>query len=232
MKNIKLIGNTFGERIKSARLAKGLSQRQLSKLAGLSQPTINQLEAGKIKGTTKVLPLSRSLDVEPVWLLYGGSAGIDRDVIAGKPKNTEISQDNGQSLTKTVPFLPYDAIIDYITLAILPSNYKTRMIAMNVHDAVQKHMAFTVETDAMESKDNHRDSIYRGEEVIVNCSRQPASGDVVCLITKDSVRIRVYQTDGNQIYLKALNSDYAPMEMNDEIIIGGVITDVSRRLVK
>lgn len=63
--------NSFAERVRSRRIALGLTQSQLAKLAGLRQPDISKIELGKINETTKLLGLARALKCTPDWLETG-----------------------------------------------------------------------------------------------------------------------------------------------------------------
>ena len=67
--------NTLSERIKKAKLIKGLTQYQLSKLTGLSRSTINELESGYRDDITRetLLKLISVLDKNIIcddYLLY------------------------------------------------------------------------------------------------------------------------------------------------------------------
>jgi len=64
---------TLGERIREARLAKGLGQRGLAEASGVSQGHISHAESGKRQelGPTVLGALARALEVSPEWLLTG-----------------------------------------------------------------------------------------------------------------------------------------------------------------
>ncbi|WP_300347549.1 helix-turn-helix transcriptional regulator [Clostridium sp.] len=64
--------NTFGQRLKKARLIAGYSQNELSKLVGLSKSYINDLEAGTQTHISKdnILKLHEFLDKELVMNDY------------------------------------------------------------------------------------------------------------------------------------------------------------------
>ena len=69
---------TFGGRVKAARLRRGLSVQSLAELSGLSTSAIHRWEKGGIAGQrplrTTVIALARGLDVRELWLTGG-----DRD---------------------------------------------------------------------------------------------------------------------------------------------------------
>lgn len=63
---------TLGDRIRRAREAKKLTQRELAEIAGgISQQTLNNLETGISKSTGQLVPLALALGVKPEYLYYG-----------------------------------------------------------------------------------------------------------------------------------------------------------------
>ena len=62
---------TIGQRLRTARLARGLSQAQLARAAGLSSQAVNQIERGVHPAPrfTTIAALARVLDVTPSWLV-------------------------------------------------------------------------------------------------------------------------------------------------------------------
>lgn len=62
---------TLGQRIKSCREARGLTQGELGKSVGLDQTVISKLERGDMQETTKIVQLAQSLRVSAQWLATG-----------------------------------------------------------------------------------------------------------------------------------------------------------------
>lgn len=62
---------TFQERLKEARIKKGLSQGQLAKACGVSQGTIANLESGYRKQPRSIIEIARALGVDAEWLATG-----------------------------------------------------------------------------------------------------------------------------------------------------------------
>lgn len=58
-------------RLKEARIAAGLTCRQLAERAGLSNPVVAYIEAGRVPGVDTVERIAVALDVAPCWLAYG-----------------------------------------------------------------------------------------------------------------------------------------------------------------
>lgn len=62
---------TLAERLKLARKERGLSQKALGELVGVSQAAIQKIETEKAQSTNKILELAQALNVTPEWLNFG-----------------------------------------------------------------------------------------------------------------------------------------------------------------
>ncbi|WP_273901957.1 XRE family transcriptional regulator [Enterobacter hormaechei] len=62
---------TLAERLKKARSARGLTQKALGDLVGVSQAAIQKIETGKANQTTKLVEIANALGVMPDWLSSG-----------------------------------------------------------------------------------------------------------------------------------------------------------------
>ena len=62
---------TLSERLKEARLARGLTQKALGDLVGVSQAAIQKIETGKANQTTKIVEIANALGVRAEWLSPG-----------------------------------------------------------------------------------------------------------------------------------------------------------------
>lgn len=63
--------DTIGKRLKEARTATWMSQKELHEKSGVSQQMISKLESGKASATSSVVQLARALGVDPGWLVDG-----------------------------------------------------------------------------------------------------------------------------------------------------------------
>ena len=60
---------TIGERIREARKARSLTQKQLGELSGIAEPTIRRYELGKLNPKRETIAkIAKALDVHPVEL--------------------------------------------------------------------------------------------------------------------------------------------------------------------
>jgi len=63
---------TFGDRLKQARLTKGLLQTELAELVNISSPMLNQVERGSRNATAPLIKqLAIALEVSANWLVMG-----------------------------------------------------------------------------------------------------------------------------------------------------------------
>lgn len=69
---------SIGQRIKASRVSAKMSQYELAKKVGLSQPTLSDLENDMSKGSVKLASIAKALNVRPFWLETGrGSSNLD-----------------------------------------------------------------------------------------------------------------------------------------------------------
>jgi transcriptional regulator with XRE-family HTH domain len=81
----------LADRIKEARVQRGLSQAQLAAMAGVRQSAIGNLEAGIRKSTHNVLEIARALGVRPEWL-QDGIGSREAKAVALRPEVVEIAE--------------------------------------------------------------------------------------------------------------------------------------------
>lgn len=68
------IQQTLGERVKTTRISKKLSQSDLAKKIGISQGTIAHIENGRNKDTKHIFSIAKALNVSVEWLYYGDTS--------------------------------------------------------------------------------------------------------------------------------------------------------------
>ena len=63
----------FGERLRQARLQRGLTQEELARRASVSIVTVAKLERSEHRRPTvdTAVKLAKALGVDPAWLLFG-----------------------------------------------------------------------------------------------------------------------------------------------------------------
>src|SRR5689334_19178729 len=75
--------DTLARRLRFAREQKGIRQEDLARLAGVSQQTIQQIEAGMIKRPKKIGSIAKALEKSPAWLQFGTEEldSLDKEAI-------------------------------------------------------------------------------------------------------------------------------------------------------
>ncbi|WP_440590609.1 XRE family transcriptional regulator [Rheinheimera fenheensis] len=71
---------SVGKRVKEARQAAKLSQADLAKQVGITQPTLSELERGISQSSTHLISIAKICGVDPNWLLTGQLPGADNDL--------------------------------------------------------------------------------------------------------------------------------------------------------
>lgn len=62
---------TLAQRLKQARQNAGFTQSELAKLVGISQAAIQKIETGRAATSTRLIEISKALNVDPEWLSVG-----------------------------------------------------------------------------------------------------------------------------------------------------------------
>ena len=78
----------YGSAIRQLRLTRGLSQRQLAKISGVSQASISYIEDNDVTRTKFVEPLARALDVSPSMLEDLALSSRTENVVIGRKNRT------------------------------------------------------------------------------------------------------------------------------------------------
>lgn len=66
---------TISERLKQKRLELEMTQDELANAAGVSQQSIQLIEAGITKRPRFLFEIAKALDCDPSWLQYGNNDG-------------------------------------------------------------------------------------------------------------------------------------------------------------
>lgn len=82
---------TVGQRIKSMRGKKHMSQRKLAQAVGMSQPSLSDIEAGNTNApnAAHLLRIAAALEVDPLWLMTG-EGGADKPASATDAEMMEV----------------------------------------------------------------------------------------------------------------------------------------------
>lgn len=175
---------SLGERLKEARLKKGMTQDELGEaLGGLTGPAISSVEKGIAKtfrDPKLLLDAAKILDVSPIWLQFGlGDAEL---------------------ITETIPLIDWE---DVLNLPIKPSMVKRRLgTTVNVSPS---SYALKVDGNSMVAESGNEASFKEGSIVIVDPDLTPKSNNFVVVTTDNYPMLRKLVQDAGKQYLQPLN---------------------------
>ena len=217
----------FKDRLKHARKEKGLSQESLAKLSGLSQPTIANLEKGKIKTTAYINKLAKALNVSSEWLEEGKQ--IENYYI----KNNKLKEI--PFFIKKIPLLQWSdfsqSLISTHNIDDLLKLKETQGEILEMYfkdkNETQKKLGALIAgcQDAMVPIHPSPLTIYPNDVLIIEFEADANLGNIVIAKTSEGFLVRQYIQEGNRRLLKALNPQY-PIITDFEII--GVVVKTIR----
>ncbi|MGB9892556.1 XRE family transcriptional regulator [Thermodesulfovibrio yellowstonii] len=136
----------LGERIKQARIKKGLTQEELARRLGIAYPTLSKYENGhRIPDANLLSHLAKELDCDPGWLLIG-----DEDY-SEKAHDTDFI---------TVPFIEYKYYDD---------SEKTHSIKIKIDEEIRQEIGNIDNITILKiSGDDMAPTLHSGDLVIIN----------------------------------------------------------------
>lgn len=188
---------TIAERLKHARDAKGWSQEQLAKAAGVSQGTIGNIESGLRKSPRELLALAACLEVPPEWLKWG----------TGKPTAGNTSP--GPDMRGMVPLVSYvqagawDGAVD----SMQPGDADHWLQCPRAHSA--STYALRVRGESMTAL--HGRSYPEGCVIFVDpAQKAPPNGARIIAKCEgsDEVTFKVFKSEDSRVWLQPLNPMY------------------------
>ncbi|WP_239954325.1 LexA family transcriptional regulator [Pantoea sp. Z09] len=209
---LKMKMDTLSERLKQAMRYRGMSQASLAASAGLSQPSVWKITAGKSHTTKKLLDIARALEVSPDWLAHGKGEMIED--VHRNPR----SADHDLSIEGT-KF--YDGIK---IVSVWDEKGPT--------DTVTPVPEFIDTSNARAYKLKY-DSGYAdlpvGCLVVVDTAEQPGSNDYVLASIKGKISAYRYSIGGGGVLLDA-DPRVEPIPVSEDVSIIGLIVFMSRSL--
>lgn len=196
--------NTFGERLKAARKAHGITQAELAKLAGISQTTIADIERGRNKGSTEVLKLAKSLEVSPDWLATGKGTRELSNVASAPDVRGYVP------LISWVQAGEYSEVIDRADLG---DDFELVPITA---PKLRHTFALAVTGDSMSP------DFPEGMRLIVEPDLEYQAGDYVIAKNGGEATFKQLVRDGGDWYLKPINPQYPTKPLGESRIIGVV----------
>lgn len=205
---------TLAQRLKMAMEEGGFTQASLAEAAGISQPSIWKIAAGRSQGSVKLVDIAKALGVRPEWLADGTG---DMKNFKEVPWSDQDHKERGASER-----IYYD-----------PS----RM--MEIWDENGPTGRYTVVPDIVDTKNAHA---YRlkfptgfpelpdGSMIVVDTREQPGNQDFVFAEIKGVPSAYKFISRGGDNYLDVGDSRLPLIPMNDDVKIIGVIVYMARSL--
>lgn len=188
------------------------TRKELAEYLGVSVAYIGTFCNGhRIPHIDTVLKIEKKLKLLPGYLMYDSILPIN--------ESTKIPLLDKKTLDN---FLLHDTLpkdVRYIEL------YTNKEKEKRVLD---KCFALIAEGDAMVSTTNQKLSIFDGDTVAIDSSREPTNGCMVAVMIGDDIKIRLYAVDGNDIFLNAADSRIPSTILDEKIKLCGVVIQVTR----
>lgn len=201
---------SLSERIKTRRKELELSQFEVARRAGITQGAVAHLEKAISESSRHLPKIAVALSTSVEWLTTGKNApsGNIIAIPAGQqvPLISSVRAGNWGEINDHEP----DTDITFTARETTPSKY-----------------AFALRVDGDSMTCDSGLSFPEGTVLIVEPERNPKAGDFV--VAKDVVTQKAtfkrLTTDGARWYLRALNRDYPPIEIDapEQRVIGVVI---------
>lgn len=213
-----------GDRIKQARLARGLSQQDLADSTGIKRVTIhawesgaNQLRFQRTGQREAVRRIAAALGVTEAWLWEGKPATETLPLRDG-------TQEANIARTNDSPTLPYYGTVSAGRFDLPECDVERR--AVEDPDLVKEgRLLVTVVGDSMHPRLQH------GDEIVVQRTEEPHHGLVSVLYAPgEGYTVKVTRRTPEGWELAALNKDFPPVTLKDGLRIVGVVLGYKRRV--
>lgn len=215
---------TLAERLKKARNQRGLTQKALGDLIGVSQAAIQKIETGKASQTTKLIDLAKVLMVNPEWLSSGEGSMFNDEL-----KQMDYSSTNGGIFRLEVLNLSVSAgpgVINSEFIEVLRSvEYSTEDARMMFDGRKADQIRIiNVRGDSMSG------TIEPGDLLFVDISVKSFDGDgIYAFLYDETAHVKRLQKMKDKLLVISDNKSYASWEpierdeMNRVFVFGKVI---------
>lgn len=194
----------IGERLKKARKIRGISQAELARGAGLSQPTVANIESGRNAGSKHLPQIAAFLRVPYKWLHSGQG---------------DINESPATSVDTAVRMIPLRSLQD---LAVDVPMTNARQYLPAPVSCGPRTFAVTIEGDAMTGVGPR--SYPDGTIIFVDPDITTGlNGQRVLARVTGRVVFREYRREAGDHYLMPINPLYRPITSDAVEIVGRVI---------
>lgn len=236
--------NTLASRLELARKNAKLTQSAIAERVGISQPTYQALESGKVEKTAFILQIADTLKVSPTWLATGqGMMTVNTGIIVGGNNTNHGTQIGTQHHSKAhsesskpadhLQAIPLFDIDTGVFFALNPNKLPTMANGEQVATTIlHSNHAFAIKNNlAIHINDT---VILKNDILIVEPHIPPQAGDLV-LLALDHPTInrglvaRLVLDISSKFFIEYNEKDPVPIPKNS--IICGVVMEIKRRLI-
>lgn len=211
---------TLAQRLKVARMKKGLSQKKLAKLLGSSQQVIAAIENAKTIKPRNIEELAKVLDVSPAWLLFG-------ETLAAATAKYQVSQKGADYITELrstnavneIPLISWPAVVNLC-------KKKTTLPENAVIDWVPCPVPYKPEIYALQIAGDGMEPEYRDNDIIVvDPTLLPAHNKDVIIVQGSKVLFKQLQITHEGSFLVSLNKHYPEriLPLSEKTKICGIV---------
>lgn len=196
-------------RIKQRRKILGLTQEDLAQAVGVSQNAIHKLEDGSTKKPRNIIELSKVLQCDPNWLLFGDENGLPVELVP-------------ESQVNFLPLLEWEDISNWPDVNV-PKNVKQYPCPI---PCSSKSFVLTVKGISMEPTFSSGDLIFIEPDADAHHER------FVVVAFNGEFLLRQLIFDGNDKFLRAINPNWPNQitPINEQHKIIGVVFFSCRNL--
>ncbi|MBF0295628.1 MAG: helix-turn-helix domain-containing protein [Magnetococcales bacterium] len=213
---------TLSDRIQTARKFANLTQKQLADRVGISQTAVHKLECGRSRSSRRTVSIALTCGVDPIWLdtgrgemSLGGHPGTDPGLAVA-----ESAEGYRVPVIARIPLISWEEAKSYTPETAdshHPENVKAWIPVAPKTSA--KAYALEVPDDSMQPE------FTEGEIIIVDPTIKAEHNRFLIARTPGDNRCTLKQliVHGARQYMKPLNSRYPLIEIQDQLIVSGVV---------
>lgn len=207
---------SIADRVKIQRTHLGLTQTELANRIGISQQSLQKIEDGRTSNPRKLLALAKALECTPEWLQFGIENGREASNVEAAPFHAPSKK---LPVISQVQAGAWSEAIDYRSLG---DDIEWEESPFSASDNA---FWLKVVGDSMTSPVGV--SIPEGHLILVDPNVPADNGSLVVakLEGTDEVTFKKLFIDAGQKYLKPLNPNYRPIEINGNCRIVGVVKE-------
>ncbi|MDC4238435.1 XRE family transcriptional regulator [Pasteurella multocida] len=213
--------STIGERIKFVLDTKNITRRELAERLNITTMAIGNLIRDEVK-KPRVLEIAMALNVSPKWLQDGsGEMDLDHDDLLSDNKISSIEKDKDYSDTH-IPLDRFDIKLSAgngNSVEWIPRKSETPLLFTESWFKVRRLTPDSCK--AMYVRGNSMSPVLDDWDTVVvdTNDTEIIDGEIYALIYKNSFYIKQVVRTGSGISLVSFNTEYAPIEINEDDLI-------------